>query len=231
MRIVINNNLKDFFTLGIGKVLQIIISLASIRLITELLSEDQIGTYYVLLTILSLLAFGFFNPLGQFYARHLIHWQESKNLKNATNIVLVLRFIAILLSLPLALFIFYLFDYQRYFSLLEYIIYITFALVALTHGMLLSAVNILVSRVVFTVYTVVTLALGLASSLVIFQFNQTAMGWLYGLALVQILTSVSLYRRIVTGSDFSLTRVKFSINKNYYFVSSMGTNGIIQADS
>jgi len=162
-----------------------------------------------------LLAFGFFNPLGQFYARHLIHWQESENLKNATNIVLALRFIAILLSLPLALFIFYLFDYQRYFSLLEYIIYITFALVALTHGMLLSAVNILVSRVVFTVYTVVTLALGLASSLVIFQFNQTAMGWLYGLALVQILTSVSLYRRIVTGSDFSLTRVKFSLNKNY----------------
>ena len=201
--------------LAIGKVLQVLVSLATIRLITELLSEDQVGIYYILLTVLSLLAFGFFNPLGQYYSRHLVHWQQSKNLKNATNIMLILRIIAILLAVPFALLVFYLFDYQRYFSLLEYILFVTFSLVALIHGVLLSAVNILVSRVVFTVYMVITLALGIAASLVIVQFYQTAIGWLYGLVLVQILTSMALYKRIVIGNDFSLTRVKLALNKNY----------------
>ncbi len=212
---MINKNSKDFLILAIGKVLQVLVSLATIRLITELLSEDQVGIYYILLTVLSLLAFGFFNPLGQYYSRHLVHWQQSKNLKNATNIMLILRIIAILLAVPFALLVFYLFDYQRYFSLLEYILFVTFSLVALIHGVLLSAVNILVSRVVFTVYMVITLALGIAASLVIVQFYQTAIGWLYGLVLVQILTSMALYKRIVIGNDFSLTRVKLALNKNY----------------
>jgi hypothetical protein len=89
-----HKNYKDFLTLMIRKILQLIIDLSTIRIIIEFLSEDQVGVYYVLLTTISLLAFGFFNPLGQFYSRHLVHWKETKNIKNATVTMLWLRFMA-----------------------------------------------------------------------------------------------------------------------------------------
>jgi len=43
---------KDILILGIGKVLQVVIALASIRILTEVLSEQEVGNYYLLLTLL-----------------------------------------------------------------------------------------------------------------------------------------------------------------------------------
>jgi O-antigen/teichoic acid export membrane protein len=212
---LINKNSKDFLILSIGKILQVLIGLVTIRLITELLSEEQVGIYYILLTVVSLLAFGFFNPLGQFYGRHLIQWQQSQNLKNSTNLMLLLRLIALILAVPFSILIFYLFDYQRYFSLLEYALYVSFSLFALTHGVLLSSVNILVSRVTFTIYTVSTLVLGLGASMVIYQYFQTAIGWLYGHALVQIIISIFLYKKVVAHNSFSISRIKLAFNQDY----------------
>jgi O-antigen/teichoic acid export membrane protein len=212
---LVNKNTRDLLILSIGKILQVLISLVTIRLITELLSQEQVGIYYILLTVLSLLAFGFFNPLGQFYGRHIVHWQQTKNLKNATNIMLAFRVMAIFIAVPFAILVFHVFDYQRYFSLPEFLVYVIVALVALIHGVLLSAVNVLVSRVTFIIYMVITLGLGLVVSLVIIQFYQTAMGWLYGAILVQILISIVLYNKVVKTNVFSLPRVKLAFTKKY----------------
>ena len=81
--------------------------------------------------------------------------------------------------------------------------------------MLLSAVNILVGRVTFTIYSVSTLVLGLGVSMMIHQYFQTAIGWLYGLALVQIVISVFLYKKVVAHNSFSVIRIKLAFNQNY----------------
>ncbi|NCP72634.1 MAG: hypothetical protein COW76_01135 [Shewanella sp. CG18_big_fil_WC_8_21_14_2_50_42_11] len=210
-----NHHTRDLLTLGIGKVLQVLIGLVTLRLITEMLSEEQVGIYYLLLTVVSLLAFGFFNPLGQFYGRHLIHWQQTHNLKTATNVMLMFRGLAIPFALMLAILLFYVFDYQKYFTASEYIAFILIALIALIHGVLLNATNVLISRVAFTIYVVLTLAIGLGVSVLFMQISQTAMAWIYGLALTQIMFSFILYRLIVKGQAFSITKLKSALKPNY----------------
>ncbi|WP_217516929.1 lipopolysaccharide biosynthesis protein [Vibrio metschnikovii] len=212
---IINAFYRDFLILSIGKVLQVFIGLLTLRLITEMLSEEQVGIYYILLTVVSLLAFGFFNPLGQFYGRYLIHWQRKAELKTATNIMLMLRGLTIPFALCLAIVVFYMFRYEQYFSIAEYSVFIVVSVIALTHGVLLNATNVLVSRVKFTVYAVLTLFIGLIFSVIFIQFKQTAMAWIYGLAFSQIFFSVILYKIITSEQIFSVVKMKSSFNKNY----------------
>lgn len=210
-----NNNTKDLMILSLGRVLQVLIGLVTLRLITEFLTEEQIGVYYILMTLLSLLAFGFFNPLGQFYGRHIIHWQQTGNLKTATITLLALRVIAIPLALLFAMILFYLLNYKKYFSPTEYAVFIIICLGALMHGVLLNATNVVVSRVTFTIYAVTTLSVGLVLSLVIIQFHQTATAWIYGLALSQIAFSFILYKIVVSNQILSIGKLKLVLRYKY----------------
>ncbi|WP_227636102.1 hypothetical protein, partial [Klebsiella pneumoniae] len=72
------------------------------------------------------------------------------------------------------------FRYEQYFSIAEYSVFIVVSVIALIHGVLLNATNVLVSRVKFTVYAVLTLFIGLIFSVIFIQFKQTAMAWIYG---------------------------------------------------
>lgn len=212
---IVNAYYRDFIVLTLGKALQIFLGLISLRLITEMLSEEQVGIYYILLTVVSLLAFGLFNPLGQFYGRHLINWQEKSYLKTATNTMLLLRGLTIPFALCLAIVVFYLFSYEKYFSIFEYSAFIFVSLVALIHGVLLSATNILISRVKFTVFSVLTLLTGLVFSVFFIQLKPTAMVWIYGLAVSQIIFSVFLYKTITFNQVFSFSKMKKSFNRKY----------------
>lgn len=63
---------KNLAILIIGRVLQIIIALVTIKVIVSVLSVEEVGNYYLLLALLGLLSFTLLNPLGQYYGRHLI---------------------------------------------------------------------------------------------------------------------------------------------------------------
>jgi len=211
----VKENTKDILVLTAGKAIQLSIGFATLRIITELLSEQEVGIYYTLMAVVNLLSFVFFNPLGQFYTRNLVHWQQTGNIKNATLVMIVLRLAAIPVALLTAISVFYLFDYTQYFSLGSYSVFITIALFALVHGVLLSSANILIGRVTFTLFAATTLIVGLASSLVLAKINETAMGWMYGLFLAQIGFSYFLYRVIVKGNPISTKKIKSAFNKRY----------------
>lgn len=207
---------KDILILGIGKVLQVAIALISIRILTEILSEQEVGNYYLLLTILTLFNFAFLNPLGQYYGRHLIQWEHSKNLLNATNILLFLRISAIVFSLFVAFGVYQVFGYDKYYTLSDFLLFIFISLIAGTHGVLVGAVNSLGDRVKFTIYMVSTLAVGLILSLTIVNFiDKSGIGWLYGLAISQLIFSIGLYKFVVKNNDFSLQKVKVAFQKEY----------------
>ena len=63
----------------IGKFLQVIIMLVSIRIMTSILDEREVGQNYLLLTILSLLNFVFWGPAGQYFSRKTFFWKENKS--------------------------------------------------------------------------------------------------------------------------------------------------------
>ncbi|WP_079577109.1 lipopolysaccharide biosynthesis protein [Malaciobacter marinus] len=190
--------------------------LASIKILTTLLSEEEVGNYYLLLTILTLFNFAFLNPLGQYYGRHLIQWEHSRNLLNATNVLLFLRISAIVFSLFVAFGVYQIFGYDKYYELSDFLLFIFISLIAGTHGVLVGAVNALGDRVKFTIYMVSTLVVGLVLSLIIVHFiDKSGMGWLYGLAIAQLIFSIGLYKFVIKNNDFSLQRVKSAFQKEY----------------
>jgi hypothetical protein len=88
-------------------------------------------------------------------------------------------------------------------------------MIALTHGVLLNATNVLIGRLAFTIYSVLTIVIGLVLSLIFMQISQTAMAWIYGLALTQISFSFILYFLIVKDNSFSLKKVKSALTATY----------------
>lgn len=212
---MINQHSRDLIILVVGKAFQVLIGLVALRLLTELLSEAQVGIYYMLLTVVSLLAFVFFNPLGQFFGRHLVHWQQNDNLKTATVVLLLLRGVAFPFAVLCSLFLFYFFDFQLHLSLFEYTIFIVASLIALTHGVFLSAINILISRIAFIAYAILILGTGLLLSIVFVQFTETAIAWLYGGIIVQVVFSLFLYKLVVKKNQFSSVKFKYVFSMGY----------------
>lgn len=212
-----SKNQKDVLVLAAGKLVQVTIGFVTLRLVTELLSEEEVGIYYTLQALLMLLAFTFFNPIGQFYGRHLVHWKEKDNIKNATAIFIMLRLVALPVALLFSVLVYYIFDYYKYFSLVIYLGFITISLFAMLHGVLLSAANVLIGRVAFTIYASATVVCGLIASLSLVQFNKTAISWMLGLFIIQVLFSVFLYSEITKGNSLSLRKIKESINLEYIY--------------
>jgi O-antigen/teichoic acid export membrane protein len=207
---------RDILILTIGKILQIVIALVSIRVLTEVLSEQEIGNYYLLLTILAFFNFSFLNPLGQYYGRHLIQWRDNKNLSNATNMLLIVRLASIIFSVFISYGIYQVFEYDKYYTLSEFMLFIFISLVAGFHGVLLSAINVLGDRVKFITYTILTLFFALLLSLFIVYFiNKSSIGWLYGVAISQLIFSIGLYKDIVKRNKFSIQKIKSILNKSY----------------
>jgi O-antigen/teichoic acid export membrane protein len=207
-----------------GKALQVIIALISIKVITSLLSESEIGNYYLLLALLTFFNFVFLNPLGQYYGRHLIVWEENKNLSNATNVFLILRVVGIIISLGFAYLIYIYFEYDKYYEIQFFILFVFIALFSRTHGTMVSAVNTLGHRVKYIKYLVSTLILGLCLSVVFVVFiKQSAMAWLFGIAFSQLFFIGFIYKYMVAGHAFSWEKVKPIFNRLYikkisYFV-------------
>ena len=186
------------------------------RVLTTLLSKEEVGNYYLLLTVITLFSFAFFNPLGQYYGRHLIEWKNSKNLFNATVVLLVLRSMATALSLIIAIGIYKLLGFDSYCSISAFILFVLVSLVASTHGVLITAVNTLGDRLRFTIFMSLTLVLGLVLSfMIVFFIDESALGWLYGVAISQLIFSIVSFKFVVKNQEFSLKKMKCSFRKKY----------------
>lgn len=207
---------KDILILTVGRIMQILIALVAIRLLTEVLNEQEIGNYYLLLTLLAFFNFSFLNPLGQYYGRHLIKWRDDKNLLNATNMLFVVRLASIIVSLFVSYFVFHVFGYDNYFTLSEFMLFVFVFLLAGFHGVLLGAINILGDRVKFIVNTILTLSFALLLSLFIVYFiDKSSIGWLYGIAISQLIFSIGLYKDLVKGNKISIQKIKSILNKSF----------------
>ena len=192
------------------------VSLATVRFLTELLDAEEVGQYYLLLTLLALFNFVFFNPVGQYYGRSLIRWKHQGDVLNATVIALLLRFLGVLFCIVILVAIFTTLDYTVYYKLSEFLLFFLLSLLAGIHGVLLSAVNILGDRLRFTIIGSLTLIVGLLLSLVIVSsIHERAIGWLYGIAISQIIFSILLFKCVVKDSSLSINKLKSALDARY----------------
>ncbi|OUR82261.1 hypothetical protein A9Q75_05960 [Colwellia psychrerythraea] len=196
---------KSLLYIVAGKVIQVFIMLISIRVLTTILSEKEIGQNYLLLSILVLFNFSCFNGLGQYFARRTNELDATGNLKNALASLVLIRCIGILLLLPAAYFIFYLGDYEKYYTTFDYLVFISSSLLTGVHLVFLSTLNMLGNRVLFVKVQVATSLLTLLFSTAIVLFiSETGIGWLYGAITAQLSLMIPLYMFLIRKSSFSL---------------------------
>ena len=73
---------KELLILIIGRVLQIIIALVSIKIATKYLEPIEMGNYYLIMSIVGLYGFFLINPVGQYINRNTHRWYKEKKIIN-----------------------------------------------------------------------------------------------------------------------------------------------------
>ena len=203
---------REILLLVMAKIAQIGLGLIALRVMTEALNTTQLGAYYVFMTTVGLLAFGFFNPIGQYFGRHIVLWKQQGKLKTAVVVLILARTLATPPALFLALMIFYQMGYSKYFEARNYTILLLATMIAMLHGVLLSAANVIVGRILFSVISVATLVSSLAVSVLMTKISPTAEAWLYGPVVGQLFFTCLLYKKITSQQSFSWQAFKVAIN-------------------
>lgn len=203
----------------VGRVLQIVISLASVRIMTTLLASHEVGNYYLIFSVLSFFSLFLINPINVYINRNCHAWTDHKVLYNRLfNFNMYVAFVC-LLSLPI---LFFLRNMTGLFSsvpLLHVMIFIAVGLFLSTwNQLIIPTLNLLNHRVSFVAFSTLTLGLSLGCSVVFAQFiKSTAIAWLAGQAVAQALVTLAAYcyfRRVVPG-DLDLTETLSVISRKH----------------
>lgn len=207
---------KDFILISLGRVFQIGISLVAVRVFTTLLSTAEVGNLYLINSIIGFYGLVLINPIHMYVYRKIYSWAEEKQLINCffvfNGYLLLISFI----SLPLTFLLIKTFGLARSVDLVYLMLFLVLNIYFLTwNQMILSILNILNHRTSFIVFTILTLSLGLAFSVVIVKFSSaSALGWLNGqlVALGLIAGAAFLYFKRVFGDRLNLDQIKRLIN-------------------
>ncbi|WP_301387404.1 oligosaccharide flippase family protein [Thalassolituus sp. UBA2590] len=181
--------------LVVGKILQVSIALISVRLMTSYLSEVEVGKYYLVLAVMTLLNFGLLNAPGQYFNRKVIDYSLNGVLVSASLILLFYRLLLILLGLAVTGVAYYALSLSQNFEIEPFYLVIALALLGGTTLVISNSINILGHRLAFVIINTAYLSLGLLFSVVLISFYQkSALAWYAGLAIGQLLLLIpSLY--------------------------------------
>ena len=177
----------ELVVLLIGKVLHISISLLSIRLMTTYLDETEVGKYYLILTVLTLLNFSLLNAPGQYYNRRLIELYSSGKLGSGTRLLLIYRSILVLFCILLGFIVYEVSSLDDMFGIGEYNALLLLSLIGGTTLVLANAINILGNRLSFVAINTLYLVLGLVLAFILVEYYKpTAAYWYFGISLGQV---------------------------------------------
>ena len=69
---------KDLIIIITGRVLQVLITLISIRILTTILSTEEVGNYYIASAILAFINLVLLNPPSTYLSRNLLELNETR---------------------------------------------------------------------------------------------------------------------------------------------------------
>ncbi|HBW21949.1 MAG: hypothetical protein A2X28_01875 [Elusimicrobia bacterium GWA2_56_46] len=172
----------QYLIVGAGRILQILIALAGMRLMTHLLSGAEVGNFYLILSLVAYFSLVFLSPVGLYMNRRLHKWHQEGNLLNyfaCYNVYVAL------VSLAAALFLFL---GRKFFGIGSGISPAALCFLAAAYiyfgtwnSTLIPALNMLNYRKSFTALSTGTLLLGLASAVALAKlYAPSAVLWLSG---------------------------------------------------
>ncbi len=204
---------KDLTIILTGRFLQIIIMLFSIRIITYFFTPEELGNYYIALAILVFINIVFLNPSSMYFTRHILLWQKSNNLANALFVSFLVTLIISLITIPIIIFMYKIFDYSDKFNLIAFILFFTFSIIISTlHRRVLYGINIMGFRIIFVKFLILTQLMGLvlSSSLSYFYYPST-FNWLYGILVSEVIAVYFILKVYLQSNSFSMKIIKKTI--------------------
>jgi O-antigen/teichoic acid export membrane protein len=200
-----------FLVLVFVRATQIVIAFATLRILTFILTTDELANYYLILAIMAFFNLVFLNPAGMYFIRNILAWDKKNDLVNVLLVFLGYVSIISVISVMITMCLLYCLNYDAKFNDLHLVLFVFFAvLISTIHRNLLSAINTLGFRIKFGMYLISTIIIGFVfSCLFFFLFSQNALIWLTGVVFSELIFIYVLFR-IYSGKSVSSIGIFFN---------------------
>jgi len=182
---------RNFLIITIGRVLYIAISLLAVRVYTSMLSTAEVGNFYLINSITAFFGFTLLNPVGMYINRKLNHWVADNNLLNGFFLYNLYLVSVSLASLVMVYFLNRVLHVGATVDLKLLLLFVMLNIYFNTWNQtVIQTLNLLDHRITFVVFTVLTSSLGLGLSMLLVKGTATAVWWLAGQLLAQIVLTL-----------------------------------------
>ncbi|EON3355873.1 hypothetical protein AB9H26_16570 [Yersinia enterocolitica] len=202
----------DFIILLLGRLVQVFITLITLRVLTTVLPKSELGFVYYIITIQTFYSLFFINPVGQFFNRNTISWYEKGSIINCLRRQFI-YIIAISISAVVTLFMA---SYLNFINLtFDNILLISFLILALSSNQtVIPLLNMIGKRIAFVNLNLLTgiLSFIFSLSLVCF-FSKNSQFWVLGVIVSNLLMSVIsfIYLRVILKKEsYNLKNINLS---------------------
>jgi len=207
---------SELSILIVGRVLQILIALISIKVATKLLDASELGNLYLILSIVGFFSLFLVNPIGQYINRKTHQWHEEANLINVLYVfniyIIALSIFSIFITYTL-----YNLSIGNNIDLTYFICFIVLFIYFTTWNQtIIPMINMLGGRVTFVLFTLSSQLLFLALAyLLINIFGAFGVFWFLGqviaFGIVAIIAIIFFIKQIQNNFDFTLAHKMVNI--------------------
>lgn len=180
---------SDFIVLFFGRVVQILITIFSIRLSTTYLPENELGLVYYIIAIQTFFSLFLINPVGQYFNRQTNRWSSDGVIFQCfVNQGLYIFFISIF-----ALLFLFVLRHLEIIDLSLYLVIITSVLVMVQslNQTAVPLLNMLGQRRAFVLYNLLTSILCVSFSFIfIIYIGSSALNWFLGIITGTFMTNI-----------------------------------------
>lgn len=183
---------KKIIILFSGRLIQTAMAVLTIRLLTSLLSQQEVGHQYLINSIILWFSLVLINPVGMFVNRHLHEWKENKQLYYfIKQLNKYFMFIAVF-SLPIVFLIRNYFNVGEFLPAAEILIFIfLYTYFSTWFQTLISLFNLFDLQKVFVLLNIFSQGCGLLfATLFVKLIEPSAVAWLSGLLMGQSLSLI-----------------------------------------
>lgn len=206
---------SDLVVLTGGKVLQMLLLFFAVRLFTTYLSDKEIGNLILIISVASFFGMAAINPIGSFINRKLNCWKEAgkitSNFFNFNYYVILVSLLALLSPYML-----FLSGIGNSINTLWFAVLLSlFVYFNTWNQTIIPSLNLLFFRRAFVLFTVISTALYLLlSSIIVRDYNATALGWfsgqISGLALGLFLALIFFVKHVIKNENKSESKIQWA---------------------
>jgi len=210
---------KDFIIIFLGRVLQVIISFLTLKVITNYLSKDNVAYYFLFLSVMNYFGLSLISPIGQYFNRKIHTWYDDRTLVNRLLNHCIYIFGVAAISIPI---MYLMMSYGNVLSGLDVNSVVGLVAVGIISNTIVTTIvptfNMLNHRILFVVYTVLYLLFSLILSvLLVNQWGDSVINWFIGHFLSLIIFSVISFITLlkITKQNFSFKESLSVIKMEY----------------